>query len=292
MDANAMMPRLLGLRHFGLRGLIRLRCCSLRNISHRKMPPGIIRTVHCNAGGAARHISTKAAVALLLTFTAGCVDVIGYLNLFHTFTANMTGETVHLGEHLVGRHWANVTLAGGLVAAFLMGSILGRALIEVGSRRRMRSVATWALLLEAILITAVGLRTSELPPTGALVMLAAAMGLQTATLTRVGSLTVHTTFVTGMLNKLAQLLSHGAFLTYDLLRGRPTADRRSETIRQARFIFSIWLLYLTGAATGAWMNSAWGLRSLLLPVLVVLLTIIVDQIAPLSIEEERDQSER
>jgi hypothetical protein len=41
----------------------------------------------------ARHISTKSAIALLLTFAAGCVDIVGYLAIYQIFTANMTGAT-------------------------------------------------------------------------------------------------------------------------------------------------------------------------------------------------------
>jgi uncharacterized membrane protein YoaK (UPF0700 family) len=37
---------------------------------------------------------------LLLCFTAGLVDVIGYLRLEHVFTANMTGNIVVLGMSL------------------------------------------------------------------------------------------------------------------------------------------------------------------------------------------------
>lgn len=87
-------------------------------------------------------------------------------------------------------------------------------------------------------------------------MLAAAMGLQTATLTRVGPLTVNTTFVTGMLNKLAQLLARVLFHSYDLHRrsaasrdGQLRRDRRRE-LRQVGFIFAVWILYLTGAVCG------------------------------------------
>ena len=53
------------------------------------------------------------------------------------------------------------------------------------------------------------------------------MGLQTATLTRIGPLTIHTTFVTGMLNKFAQLLAHGMYHAYDLLRAR--SDRQTDS---------------------------------------------------------------
>jgi uncharacterized membrane protein YoaK (UPF0700 family) len=55
-----------------------------------------------------------------------------------------------------------------------------------------------------------------------------------------------------------------------------------------RFIGSIWLLYLVGAGAGAWMNTVWNTRSLLLPIALVVTAIIVDQVTPLSIEEEQE----
>jgi uncharacterized membrane protein YoaK (UPF0700 family) len=60
-------------------------------------------------------------------------------------------------------------------------------------------------------------------------------------------------------------------------------------LREARFIFSIWLLYAIGAASGTWMRSIWNTRALLAPVALIVITIVVDQAAPLSIEEEQDQ---
>jgi uncharacterized membrane protein YoaK (UPF0700 family) len=120
-------------------------------------------------------------------------------------------------------------------------------------------------------------------------MLAVAMGTQTATLTRVGALTVHTTFVTGMLNKLAQVLSRCAFLSYDVFRGRPALAQRREAFRHAAFFAAIWALYLGGAASGVWMKSMWGVHALALPAAAVVMMVPVDQFFPLSIEEERDQ---
>jgi uncharacterized membrane protein YoaK (UPF0700 family) len=243
-----------------------------------------------------RRINTKVAVALLLTLAAGCVDIVGYLGLYHAFTAHMTGETVHLAQNLSAAHWPDVAKTACVIASFLVGSIGGRILIEIGARTHVRRIASATLLIEAGLIAAVipfaaGHTVRQKSALGLLAMLAAAMGIQTATLTRVGSLTVHTTFVTGMLNKLAQLLSQGLFLTYDSSQGRDTAVLRQRVFRRAQLIASIWVLYFLSAATGVWMSGIWGLRSLLVPVVIVCLTVLMDQIAPLSLEEEKDQSE-
>ena len=233
----------------------------------------------------------KAVVALILAFAAGCVDIIGYISFGKVFTAHLTGNTVRLGQSLIDARWQGATKAAAIIGVFVIGSILGRSAIEVGSRLRLRSVAVVTLVLEAALIA------SALPAGHgemfSLLMLAAAMGMQTSTLTRIGSLTVHTTFVTGMLNKLAQLLSHFFFLTYDVLRGsRAAIASRLQALREARFIFGVWVLYAVGAGTGTLMDLRWGMHALLLPAALVLSLAVVDLVSPLAIEEERDVPER
>ncbi len=243
---------------------------------------------------ASSRISTKAAAALLLTFVAGYVDVVGYLALYQVFTANMTGNTVHFASNLVHSRWQDALLAGSMIPIFVAGSIVGRAIIEVGARNRIRRIASLTLSIEALLI---GFASLAPPHTsvpdieiGCLAALAFAMGIQTAALTRIGPLTIHTTFVTGMLNKLAQLLAHSIFLAYDRLRGeKRVIDAQKKTHRQALFIFSIWLTYFFGAIVGAKTEADFGLRTLLIPVVLLAIAILVDQVSPLSIREEREQ---
>ena len=123
----------------------------------------------------------------------------------------------------------------------------------------------------------------------------AAMGLQTATVTRIGPLTIHTTFVTGMLNKLAQLAAQWIFLTHDLRHdGAKLNELRKERSlvgRRARLISGIWLFYLPGALSGTWASLHWQLRSLYRACVILLFSVLVDQVRPLALEEEREQVE-
>jgi uncharacterized membrane protein YoaK (UPF0700 family) len=249
----------------------------------------------------------KAWVALLLTLAAGYVDIVGFLGVYHTFTAQMTGTTVHLGSWLAEHNWGGATVAGTVIAAFVLGSIAGRILIEMGSRRGVRSIATVTLALETLLLAAFIPLASRATDAGLarpasaaalLAMLAAAMGLQTATLTRVGPLTVHTTFVTGMLNKLAQLVAHLILHTYDLLRAKLSDEKlihqqnQRQALHNALFIFGIWCCYLAGAVAGRFMESRWKVQALYVPILLLLIGIAVDRWRPLSLEEGQDQPEK
>lgn len=249
----------------------------------------------------------KMVVALLLTFASGIVDIIGYLGIFHFFTAHLTGTTVHLGDSLVNHDWTNVVSAGVIVGMFVIGSLVGRVIIEAASRKRVRKVATITLAMEAAILSGLAIAVDKLgtPRVHAsrpvelfvcLAVLAAAMGLQTATLTGIGPLTVHTTFVTGMLNKFAQLVAHIAFRTYDLVRskGRDAAALRSRKhdTKAAVFLFLIWVFYVAGAAFGTWSYELLGLRGLFFAVGLIGVGIATDQFHPLSVREEKEQSER
>jgi len=244
----------------------------------------------------------KILVALTLTFASGLVDIIGYLGVFHLFTAHLTGTTVQLGRSLISHNWIDLLSAAVIVGSFVSGSILGRAVIEAGSRKRIRRIASVTLAMEAILLAYLAetafhsAANGAAEPYWALSLLAGAMGIQTATLTGIGPLTVHTTFVTGMINKLAQLISHIAFRAYDVFRkrrlGAAAIREWREDIKIAGFLSFIWVFYVGGAAFGTWSYQKWALRALFFAVGMLAVGIVTDRFVPLSIQEEIEQSER
>ncbi len=253
------------------------------------------------------HARVKGSIAIALTFGAGIVDIVGYLTVFHLFVAHMTGTTVHLGNKLETGAWPDVAKAVAILACFVGGSISGRAVIEAGARGGKRTVASITMATEAALVVAfiwigstvlrdfspgtIPLATSCL----LLARLAAAMGLQTATLTRIGPLTIHTTFVTGMLNKLAQETARWLFWLHDSWREhRNVSDLvaksgKHNAFRNAVFMTAIWFSYMGGSVAGTWMDSRWKAAALYVPVFILAIAIAVDQIQPLSVEEEKDQ---
>jgi uncharacterized membrane protein YoaK (UPF0700 family) len=250
------------------------------------------------------HNKVKAAIALLLTFVAGFVDIVGYLAVYHLFTANMTGNTVHLGHDVIAGQYFAASIALSVLGGFVLGSIGGRALIEAGARVHLRSVASITIAVEAALIlgfiavfnTLSGTAKSPADICLLLALLAIAMGIQTASLTRLGPLTVHTTFVTGMLNKLSQLISHFLFRSYDLIRagehdGQRLREMRKQHMQEALFFFWIWFTYFIAALAGSLCYSRWSVRVMYLPAFLLGIAIVVDQFHPLSLQQERDQLE-
>jgi uncharacterized membrane protein YoaK (UPF0700 family) len=233
------------------------------------------------------------------------VDIVSYLTVFHLFVAHMTGNTVHLGHNLVIGNWPEAAKAGSVLISFVAGSVIGRSIIEAGARRGLKRVATITLLMESALVLVV-VWSVPLNPANTqvldlgtvcwiLVLLSAAMALQTATLTRIGPLTIHTTFVTGMLNKLAQGISEWLFWLHDeWVRNASWSDlwyrsRQHASLLASTFMFAIWVCYALGSLAGTWMDLRWSTRSLYVPVFLMAVGAAIDQFKPLSIEEEKDQ---
>jgi uncharacterized membrane protein YoaK (UPF0700 family) len=57
----------------------------------------------------------------MLTFSAGMVDIVGYIALYHWFVAHMTGDTVHLGNQLVTGNWSEAEKAATVIGSFILG---------------------------------------------------------------------------------------------------------------------------------------------------------------------------
>ena len=255
----------------------------------------------------AKHKS-KITAALILTFSSGMVDIIAFLGIYPLFTAHVTGTTVHMASNMVHGKGTEVIAGGAILLSFFWGSVLGRMIIHAGARRGFRRVATITLGIEAVLIAWVGAEGASWRHAGAtmsispghmylyVALLAGAMGMQTATLTGIGALTVHTTFLTGMVNKLSQLVSHIIVRGYDFRRGRAKTPEnlaaQSAESKYAIFIFSIWVFYVFGALGGTASYWRWGIRALLIAVAGILIGIATDFFRPLSIEEEQEESER
>lgn len=243
----------------------------------------------------------KAWLAILLAWVAGSVDVIGYLMLFHLFTAHMSGNSVATGAYL-GRHqWGAALYRAFPIPLFVIGVALGATITETAARRGIRSTFSISLGLEAVLLFLFMAYGSRLDHNGPMQLnvtwkfypLAAfpivAMGLQNATLRRVGNRTVHTTYVTGILTNLAEQGVAYMFWLYDHMIGR-TINRMIKSLRVStrqkslsRVILygGIWSGYIIGAILGGYIQQRWELKALALPLCGLVFIIIWDLIRPI-----------
>jgi uncharacterized membrane protein YoaK (UPF0700 family) len=177
---------------------------------------------------------------LVLTFTTGINDAVGYLGLDKVFTGNMTGNVVVLGMALVGGSGLPVLGPALALVGFMAGAaVAGRALRHGTRTWHGRTTAIFAavavlmLVLGAVLL-AVGDDPSR--PVGVTVTTTAAlaMGMQAAAARVIAVKDVTTVVVTSTITGLAADSDLGSGV------GGGTARRASAVVA-----------ILAGAAAGA-----------------------------------------
>lgn len=156
-------------------------------------------------------ISPRRTVAALLALTmvTGLVDAVSYLRLGRVFVANMTGNVVFLGFSADPHSGLSPTTSVIAIGGFLLGALAGGRAAHALAARPDRWVVT-AFAAEAALLSLVAILTgiSVLPLAGggsyaAVVLLAAALGLQNSTVRHLGAADLTTTVLTLTLTGLA-----------------------------------------------------------------------------------------
>ncbi|MEO7351487.1 MAG: YoaK family protein [Marmoricola sp.] len=185
--------------------------------------------------------SVHLGAMLILTFSTGVADAVGYLGLDKVFTGNMTGNVVILGMGLTGT--ADLPVEGPLIAlfAFMAGAACGGRVL-----RRSESGAWTRATTSLLFVVAAAFATSSVvlggvdveigSPTAYVLtaLLAAAMGLQASVARHLAVKDVTTVVVTSTITGLAADSRLGAAV------GQPWG-RRSAAI----------VLIGTGAGVGA-----------------------------------------
>ncbi len=153
----------------------------------------------------------RAALAVVLTAVAGAVDALSITSLGHVFTGIMTGNIVLLGVAAGQGAAAETSRSGVAFAGFVAGLFAGYQLAHPAApvARWLRAGVALAFGIELLLVAAffvVWLAAGGHPAGGllfaAISLSAVAMGIQSATATRLAVTGISTTYVTGTLNAL------------------------------------------------------------------------------------------
>lgn len=215
-------------------------------------------------------------VAALLAFTAGFVDVAGFVALFSLFTAHVTGNFVLIGAAVAGHG------TGGLIAKLLalpvfvlavaLTRVLAGALEHHGTPVLAPALAVEAMLLLAML--AVGLAARPITDADApLVMVTgmagvAAMGIQNCLARLYLSSLPPTTIMTG--NTTQAIID-----TVDVMLGLPGASAAARARLRRSVPVLMWFVVGTslGALSFAWL-SFWCLTAPILALTLVIGTLM------------------
>jgi len=163
------------------------------------------------------HVSIRDSLVVLLTLTTGAVDATSFLALGNVFSSVITGNMVLLGVAAGTGRPELAVHSGVALAGYVAGVMMGAPL----AARQHHGTGTWppsvtvALAVELVILVAfsIGWELAGTHPSGggqfALVaVLAAAMGLQSAAVRRLGQMS--TTYLTSTLTALVAGLVTGS----------------------------------------------------------------------------------
>nr|WP_321983355.1 YoaK family protein [uncultured Lichenicoccus sp.] len=201
-----------------------------------------------------RHPAFRASWLALI---AGLCDGLGWLQT-GLFAAQMTGNTALLGVALAERHWGGAAQKAAAIFCFLAGSLVSRLLLRPGQGSRQGRVL--AILVATLLIVL----AAFLPRPVNVLVLGAALGGQNAVFTRFGGQSINTSFVSGDLQKLGQVLA-------SLMAGTALDDGDRVVLVT---VPSLWLAYVAGAAAGVFCGHGLALP-LLVPAVMLPLVLLL-----------------
>jgi len=248
----------------------------------------------------------KAWLAISLAWAAGFVDVASWLVLYHVYASHMSGNTASFARELVQRKWNDAFHYGWVILPFVGGLLYSATATKAARRRGFHSSFSIALVTEIFLLgafVALGSRyvdeTQPKAPAGAMEFLllsfpAAAMGVQTVTVTNVNGLRVYTTYLTGSLSKFSEAAVDHLFWLYDRTRGRFISrfakairvSLRRKSFQHALLTAGLWVGFFLGASCGALAEPRFKLVSLAAPMAVLVAAVIVDVVRPVAAADE------
>lgn len=209
-----------------------------------------------------------------LSAVAGIVNIVGVLSV-STLTTNVTGHFAFFSEQLfLGElHKALVFLL--YIGCFLSGAFTSSLLMEWTSKHAPRTSYVAPILVEIVLISSVCV-TDQIDPghfpyaTAMACTLLFTMGLQNALVTRISQAVVRTTHLTGLFTDLGIELSQLFFY-----REKSQLSKLQKSIFLRMMIISCFFL---GGITGGFLHLHFGLRTLMLPVGLLLFALLYDNL--------------
>lgn len=222
--------------------------------------------------GQTRTHEHNVAIATLLSFVAGAVNVVGFVSV-HRLTTNVTGHFAFFVDDIYNLKFNDALTFFFYVLAFFFGSFVSNTLVELVNRKSEQHIFIAPVALEIILLAGVALSghyfAIHQPNSVALVLLFA-MGLQNSLVTKISKTVVRTTHLTGLFTDLGIELSQWMFYR--------TAEQRTDLARSIRLKARIITFFFLGGVIIGLIYAKLHFYSLLIPALLLLAGLIGDNI--------------
>jgi uncharacterized membrane protein YoaK (UPF0700 family) len=222
--------------------------------------------------GKARTLRHNLAIASLLSFVAGMVNVVGFLSI-QQLTTNVTGHfAFFMEEVLQWKLWEGLAFFL-YILFFLAGAFFSNLLVELKSVKKEANVFVLPVLIETLLLLLAAVAGPTLissNPNLLAYLLLFAMGMQNSLVTSISNATVRTTHLTGLFTDLGIELSQLFFYRKE--------EQRKKLTSSIRLRLTIISFFFLGGIAGGLPFEKFGLLILLLGVLVLIAGLLYDTI--------------
>src|SRR5258708_8334863 len=181
-----------------------------------------------------------------LAFVGGYCDAAGYV-LAKTFTGHITGTLVLAAISVAGHDWRTFLRQLAAIALFLTGVVSILISERFIARTPSRFLLPVVMSVQVVMIsTAYFALTSHLTAKFGLFVgcMSLALGLQNGAFSQAGGISVHTTYLTGMITSLLKTKT-------ETHSSQMTARDKLASDQKVSLLGGIWLAFILGAMVGA-----------------------------------------
>jgi uncharacterized membrane protein YoaK (UPF0700 family) len=213
---------------------------------------------------------TAFKISIGLAFVGGYADASSYL-LARTFTGHLTGNCVLAAVSAASKDWY-LTLDRLLAVIVFLGGILFSLILNRFAPVQLRqSSLAIAMFIEVLLFLIAFLFLSNRANAELfIVCMCLALGIQNGALDKTNGISVHSTYMTGMVTTLMQK-------SFDHLSSKrsPKEESSRDSARLTiQVLAPMWISFIFGAVTGAVIVSSFhsiGLLGIVLPLILLIL---------------------
>jgi uncharacterized membrane protein YoaK (UPF0700 family) len=224
--------------------------------------------------GRSRTFKHNLQIAMVLSFVAGIVNVVGFLSI-QQLTTNVTGHFALFIYDVSNFYFWKGTVYLLYILSFLLGSFCSSFLIEKYRSTKRLNVFVIPTLIESFILISVALFTYFhviKSPDFIACLLLFSMGLQNSFVSKISNAVVRTTHLTGLITDLGIELSQLFF--------PETHSNRKKIIATIRLRSYIICFFFFGGLVGGFLYSRMGfqLNALIFAAIVLVISLVFDDI--------------
>jgi len=222
--------------------------------------------------GKRRTLQHNIKLASLLSFVAGCVNVIGFFSI-ERLTTNVTGHFAFFAHEVVKRNYSEAGVYLLYIFSFFFGAFVSSFLVEVVVRKKIRYINVIPVTVEIIILVSIAVLSHTAVIQNANLIacsLLFAMGLQNALVTSISNSVVRTTHLTGLFTDLGIEISQLFFYKKE--------DEVKKLRSSVKLHLVIIISFFLGCIVGGYTYFIFGILSLFLPAICLISGLLYDSV--------------